>query len=138
MEPPLDPKCPGHPGVTPAESAIISEVQRMMASPEMVHLHEAYREGVSRIVRIGGRLIQYEPGLPASGMTLFGEGGFVLGPEALTSRAELIRTCLHELHRLTTSQIGSGAAIGRNLVHAETQAAFGFAQRAYEAYFGEG
>jgi hypothetical protein len=138
MEPPLDPKSPGHPGFTPAENAIISEVQRMMASPEMEHLHQAYRESVSRIVCIGGRLIQYEPGLPASGMTLFGAGGFVLGPEALTSRAELIRTCLHELHRLITSQVGSGAAIDHSLVHAETQAAFGFAQRAYDAYFGEG
>ena len=94
-----------------------------------------FRPRVTR--HMGGRVIQYEPGLPASGMTLFGEGGFVLGPEALASQAELIQTCLHELYRLATSEIGRGAAASRSVVAAGTQAAFGFAQRAYEAYFGE-
>lgn len=137
MAQPSDPKCPGPPGFLPVESAIISEVQQMMASPEMEQIRRAYGEGVSLMCGIGGRLIQYEPSLPASGMTLFGEGGFVLGPEALVSEAELIRTCLHERYRLATSQIGRGAAASRSLTEAETQAAFGFAQRAYDVYFGE-
>ena len=74
----------------------------MITSPEMGQVQRAYREGVSLMVRMGGRLVLYEPGLPASGMTLFGEDGFVLGPEALVSQAELIQTCLHELYRLST------------------------------------
>jgi hypothetical protein len=109
----------------------------MIASSEMGQVQRAYRKGVSLMVQMGERLVLYEPGLPASGMTLFGEDGFVLGPEALVSQAELIQTCLHELYRLTTSQIGRGAASSRDLVEAETQAAFEFAQRAYATYFGE-
>lgn len=70
----------------------------MMVSPEMEQIRRASGEGVSLMVYIGGRFIQYEPSLPASGMTWFGEGGFVLGPDAFVSEAELIRTCLHELY----------------------------------------
>lgn len=48
----------------------------------MVDLAAAHSAGESMTVIIGGRLVQYEPGLPASGMTMFGENGFLMGPEA--------------------------------------------------------
>jgi hypothetical protein len=32
--------------------------------------------------------VQYEPGLPSSGMTMFGENGFLIGREAFSSAAE--------------------------------------------------
>ena len=121
----------------PVEQAIIDEVRRLIASPEMTQIRRAYNEGVSLMTRSGGRLIQYEPGLPASAMTLFGEKGFVLRPEALASEGELIQICLHELYRLATSQLGSGGAASSHLAENETQAAFAFAQRAYATYFGE-
>ena len=107
----------------PVEQAIVDEVRRLIVSPEMAQIRRAYNERVSLMTRSGGRLIQYEPGLPASAMTLFGENGFVLGPEALASEGELIQTCLHELYRLATSQLGSGGAASSHLAESETQAA---------------
>lgn len=79
-------------------------------------------------VKIGDRVIQYEPGLPASGMTMFGENGFLIGKEAFASSDELGKTVLHELHRLNTSASATG--VSGALATKETQAAFEFAQRA--------
>lgn len=79
-------------------------------------------------VNVGGRLIQYEPSLPASGMTMFGENGFLIGREAFTSPAELQKTVLHELYRLNTSTSATGVSAA--LAAQETKAAFDFAARA--------
>ena len=38
---------------------------------------------------INGRTIQYEPNLSVSGMTMFGENGFLIGKGAFKSQAEL-------------------------------------------------
>ncbi len=70
----------------------------------------------SGTVQIGGRVIQYEPGLPASGMTMFGENGFLLGREAVTSEAELTKTLLQETYRLTFSAIGRGAGASAKIL----------------------
>ncbi len=77
----------------------------------------------------------YEPGLSASGMTLFGENGFVLGRAAFLSRSELTKTVLQELFRLTTSRVGASGAACQAAVAAETQAAFSFAERAFRVFF---
>ena len=69
-------------------------------------------------------------GLPASGMTMFGENGFLIGREAFTSQAELQKTVLHELYRLNTSASATG--ISGTLASHETKAAFDFAERAVE------
>lgn len=76
----------------------------------------------------------YEPKLPASGMALFEENGFVLGPEAFVSEAELTQTLLHESYRLgmTTSSGGLSGALATS----ETNAAASFAARMYEALMG--
>ena len=84
-------------------------------------------------MNIGGRTILVDPGVPASGMTLFGENGFVLGREAFVSDAELTKTLLHETRRLETSQSVAGAS-GR-LVSSETDATFSFAERAFKEFF---
>ena len=52
---------------------------------------------------VNGRTILYEPTLNASGMTLFGENGFIIGREAFKNNQELTKTLLHELHRLATT-----------------------------------
>jgi hypothetical protein len=120
-------------GFNAAEKGIIIEVRGMLKAAEMAQIRQAYAAGKDVTVKIGGRLIQYEPGLKASGMTMFGENGFLIGREAFTSEAELIKTLLHETYRLTTSAIGKGAAANASSVKLETEAAFTFAERAYQA-----
>lgn len=90
-------------------------------------MHQA--SGKMALVRIGGRLIQYEAHYPFSGMTMFGENGFLLGPQAFKSEAELVKTLLHETHRLSTS-LATKAGVDAALVQGETKAAFDFAERA--------
>lgn len=121
-------------GFSPAERAIIQEAKTILGSHQLKAIRDAYKAGTSVVVQVAGRTIQYEPGLPASGMTMFGENGFLIGREAFKSETELIKTILHELHRLTTSEVkASGASAAA--VAAETDAAFKFAERAFAAAF---
>jgi hypothetical protein len=115
-------------GFTPTESGIINEAQGILNSSELAKIQAAHAAGQPVTVNVGGRLIQYEPGLPASGMTMFGENGFLIGREAFTSPAELQQTILHELHRLTTSNSANGVSAA--LATQETKAAADFAAKA--------
>jgi LysM repeat protein len=120
-------------GFTAAERAAIAEAKQILASPEMMQIRQAQALGKDIMVKIGGRVIQYEPGMPASGLTNFAENGFVIGREAFASEAELTKTILHELYRLTTSVLrGSADSAG---VTQETKAAFEFAERAWAKVF---
>ncbi len=117
--------------LTTTEIRIANEARTIMNSIEMAQIRTAHSGGQSVVVQVNGRLIQYEPGLPASGMTMFGENGFLIGNEAFQSEAELTKTLLHELHRLSTSNVQvSGANAGS--AAAETEAAFRFAEKAYK------
>lgn len=113
---------------TSTESGIINEAQGIMNSSQLTKIQAAHAAGQPVTVNVGGRLIQYEPGLPASGMTMFGENGFLIGREAFTSPAELQQTILHELHRLTTSSSANG--VSGALATQETKAAADFAAKA--------
>jgi hypothetical protein len=117
---------------TATERSIILEARRLLSSSEFARIRAAHAAGKGIVVRINGRLIQYEPGLPASGMTLFGENGFLLGREAFKSEPEVVKTLLHELHRLTTSVVRAEGAT-QVTVQSETQAAKAFADRAFHA-----
>lgn len=132
---PIQVKLPSSAGLesfTATEQSIILEARKILSSPVFARLRAAQAAGKSVSVRINGRLIQYEPGAPCSGMTLFGENGFLLGREAFKSESEVVKTLLHELHRLATSVVRSeGAAMAT--VHSETQAAKAFADRAFKA-----
>jgi len=123
------------PGFTGVESRTIHEARAILNSPEMSKVKAAHAAGDSVTVNIGGRVIQYEPGLPASGMTMFGENGFLIGREAFASEAELNKTVLHELHRLNTS--ASSGGVSGDLATEETQAAFDFAERANQVIEGK-
>ncbi len=68
-------------------------------------------------------------------MTMFGEKGFVIGRNAFASETELTKTILHETYRLRTSQVGASGAASQAAVTAETMAAEGFAERAFDALF---
>lgn len=132
---PIQVKLPSSTGLesfTATEQSIIIEARRILSSPSFARIRaaQAARKGV--IVRINGRIIQYEPSAPCSGMTLFGENGFLLGREAFKSESEVVKTLLHELHRLTTSVVRSEGATMAT-VHSETQAAKVFADRAFKA-----
>lgn len=58
---------------------------------------------------------------------MFGENGFLLGPEAFASEHELASTLVHESYRLATSRASSG--VHGALASDETGAAFGFANK---------
>jgi len=120
-------------GFSAVEKGVIVEVRAMLKAPEIAQIRQAHAAAKDVAVRIGGRLIQYEPGLNASGMTMFGENGFLIGRQAFKSEAEFVKTLLHESYRLATSLIGRGAGANAANVAAETEAAFSFADRAYQA-----
>jgi hypothetical protein len=76
---------------TPTETKI---TKRILASPEIEKVREAYasaEEGV--VVRIGGRRIQYVPGMNVSGMTDFEENGFFIGRDAFKSKTNSAKPC---------------------------------------------
>jgi RHS repeat-associated protein len=114
-------------GFTAREIAIIVEAEGILSSAELATLRAAYAAGRSASVTIGGRTILYEPGLSASGMTMFGENGFILGREAFAVRGELARTLFHELYRLSHS--ASAGGVSAALAAEETAAAAAFAER---------
>jgi hypothetical protein len=120
-------------GFSDTEWAVINEARSILESPDMARIRAAHESGQSITVVIKGRIIQYEPDLPASGMTMFGENGFLIGREAFASKAELSKTVLHELHRLATSQSAGG--VSGILATEETAAAATFAERAFEVLF---
>lgn len=111
-----------------AERGVISEAQGILKSAAFEEIRLAHRANKSVAVEINGVTLQYEPGLPASGMTMFGEEGFLIGPEAFASPSELTKTVLHELHRLRTTASANG--LSADLAAKETKAAFDFAERA--------
>ncbi len=115
------------------EKEIIGEAKTILSSNQMSAIREAHEKGASLTVKVGGRTIQYEPGLPASGMTMFGENGFLIGREAFRNSTEINKTVLHELHRLHTSSALKTGVSGSQ-VSAETQAAFDFAERAAQLF----
>ena len=123
------------PGFSKAESSIIHEARGILGSSELAQIRAAHAAGKPLSVNIGGRLVQYEPGLSASGMTMFGENGFLIGREAFSSQTELRKTVLHELHRLNTSASSTG--VSGSLAAQETKAAFEFAERAIKQLGGQ-
>lgn len=120
-------------GFTQAEAQVIQEAQVIIKAPQFAQLEAAYRAGRPAVVNIGGRVIQYEPDMPAdiSGMTFFERNGFVMGRRAFSSADELRKTVLHELYRLATSQSASG--VHGTLASKEADAAKAFADRAVGA-----
>ncbi len=115
---------------TTVERAVIDEARTILSSPEFEAIKAAHAAGEGVLVEVGGRTIQYEPGMPAAGFTLFEEDAFVMGREAFATPEEPAKTVLHELHRLATSQAADG--VHGELVTKETASAFEFAERAVE------
>lgn len=124
-------------GFTAQEAGIMAEANGILGSEGFAEIVAAHEAGESVTVEIAGRLIQYEPGMPASGLTNFEANGFLVGREAFATEGELAKTVLHELFRLGTSTVPeSGASSG--VISSETQAAAAFAERAFEFLKGLG
>ena len=114
-----------------AEVKIIQEGRCVVRSSTWAQIIEAHRQGIPIAGKVAGRLIQYEPGAPVAGMTMFGENGFILGNEVFATAGEGNRTVVHELYRLAMSQSAEGATAA--LATSETHAASDFATRAGRA-----
>ena len=119
-------------GFTAEEAGVIAEADEILGSDQMAEIVEAHAEGKPLEVVINDRTIQYEPGAPTAGMSLFGENGFVIGNEAFASPGELDPTVLHELYRLATSVRAQGVGAGPDTAPAEMPLAANFASRAYD------
>lgn len=120
--------------LSPFEQGISDQAQSIYDSLEFGALRDANAAGEYAQIEVGGVTVVYEPGLPSSGFTLFGEHGFAMGPEAFSSEAETARTILHETFRLNTSQAADG--VSADLASSETQSAFDFANKAYDSWGG--
>ena len=114
------------------ELAALDNAQTIFESDEFDLIRNANENGTVVEVMIGETTVLYEPDLPASGMTLFEENGFVIGPEAFASEAELAQTVLQESHRLATSRALEQGVDGA-LAASETAAAAEFAANNFES-----
>jgi hypothetical protein len=96
----------------------------------MNELREAAQNGIAAEVEINGYKVLYEPDIPGSGFSLasFGERGFAIGPEGMSSDLELARTVGHEVYRVNMTQIPE-LGIDATRAAQETQAAFDFAEK---------
>lgn len=119
------------PGLSQSETAIANGANRLLNHKSFQDGIEGMRKGVGGEIDINGIKVVFEPDAPMSGMTLFGENGFVVGSEALQSTKELTKTVLHETHRLSTTASKSG--VNKGLIKNETMNASNFADRAYDA-----
>jgi hypothetical protein len=117
--------------LTPLQRAVASEAQAILRSKELAQIRAAHAAGKDLEVVINGRTIVYSSELNASGMTLFGENGFVIGREAFKSSTELTKTLLHELHRLTTTA-SKAEGISGSLASAETKGAQAFGDELFD------
>lgn len=113
-----------------AELTIANTAQDIYHSSGMDELREAARNGTAAEVEINGYKVLYEPDIPGSGFSLasFGERGFAIGPEGMSSDLELARTVAHEVYRVNMTQIPE-SGIDATRAASETQAAFDFAEK---------
>ncbi len=117
--------------LTAAEKSIAQEAHEILNSTEFKKIVNAHSTKTPVQVEINGRTISYDDA-PFSGMTWFEKNGFNIGREAFKSNEELVKTVLHETHRLRTSTLrGTGSAAE---VSKETKAAFDFAEKSFTLF----
>ncbi|MCK0177615.1 hypothetical protein [Mycolicibacterium sp. F2034L] len=118
-----------------AELDMAQTTHEIFTSTGMTELRQAAANGVAAEVEINGYKVLYEPDIPGSGFSLasFGERGFAIGPEAMSSESELARTVAHEVYRVNMTEIPE-LGIDATRATSETQAAFDFAERFGESF----
>jgi hypothetical protein len=122
-------------GWSTQDATIITRSQSILQSPQFQKLKDAFASGTEKKTEINGVTIMYHPELPPkySGMTLFGDHGFLMGPAAFKSQTETGATVLQEMYRLTTSEIGPAGHAKVGGVAEETKTAQDWANRAVSA-----
>lgn len=121
------------PGLTRAEMGIAKSAKELWDSQAFKNGITAMRSGQSSEVTIDGLKIVFQADGPFSGLTLFGENGFVIGKEALRSQDEIMKTFLHECYRLSTSAAGSNSGVSQALITRETNNVVNFVERAFKS-----
>ena len=118
------------PGLTKAETGITQNAKK-------IYYSEAFNKGIADMkagkhseVLIEDIKIVFQADGPFSGLTLFGENGFVIGKEALQSSDELLKTVLHECYRLATSGVKANPRLDQTRITMETQNVVNFVERA--------
>jgi len=88
-------------GLNAKEADVAVKASEVLRSSAFQELRAARAAGTSAEIRIDGVTVVYEPSIPEgiSGMALFGEKGFIMGPSAFRSGPETARTVLQELYR---------------------------------------
>ena len=124
-------------GLSPKEASIANKALHILESPQFSNLVKANEIGEFTQIKIDGYIIEYQPDLPKyiSGMTAFGDRGFMIGPSAFSSREETVKTIFQETFRLNTrvlAQNGAGS-LNAEIAASETDAARAFADKAFAA-----
>ena len=113
------------------EKDIAQESFEILNNENFDKIINAFKNNKSIEIEINGRTITYDDA-PFSGLTNFEKNGFHIGKEAFKDEDEIVKTVLHEMHRLKTSKLrGSGNAIE---VAQETKAAFDYAEKGIELF----
>jgi hypothetical protein len=121
-------------GFSEAEAKVVLDSRSIIESSKFAEIRTAYMNNIPTEIKINGITIVYEPTTPSdiSGMPLFGEKGFIMGPRAFSSGKETAATVYHEMYRLGTSTIQGTAAADGGVAN-ETDAAWAFSRRALNA-----
>lgn len=113
------------------EKEIAEESYDILNNENFDKIINAFKKNQSVEIEINGRVITYDDA-PFSGLTNFEKNGFHIGREAFKDDDEIIKTVLHEMHRLKTSKLrGSGNAAD---VAQETKAAFDYAEKGIDLF----
>ena len=121
------------PGLTRAETGIAKSAKELWNAQAFKKGITAMRSGQSSEATIDGVKIVFQADGPFSGLTLFGENGFVIGKEALRSQDEIMKTVLHECYRLSTSAARSNSGVSQVLITQETNNVVNFVERAFKS-----
>lgn len=121
------------PGLTVAETQIVKSARQIWNSQAFKSGIRGMRAGKNSEITVDGVKVVFQADGPFSGMTLFGERGFVIGKEALRSPDEIVKTVLHEFYRLSTSAAGPNSGVSQALVAKETNNVVNFVERAFKS-----
>jgi RHS repeat-associated protein len=116
------------------EWEIIIETRQIIASPEFGQLRNAARSGNVGQITVGGRLVQFEPGIKDFGLSFVGESDIYLGIAAFKSEPDLIKTMLHEIYRTRKGQ-GGVRGVSGTLAKEETIDTWNWVDRVYKLEF---
>jgi len=83
---------------------VMIRAYQILSSPGFARIQQAASQGVYAAEEFGDEIITYEPDLISEGYS-WAEEGFHMGARAFASYGEQVKTVLHELYRLYTSNL---------------------------------